>query len=303
MELARLLKTVAAALLPPIVTAGARRLRAALLHQGSRGSPEWEHVPDSDAVWTATAGWGHGSIAARQAQQWPSFVDSIRPPRVIGISHEAPAHQPADVAVHNTIMSFAYVLGRVSSDKSGATLSVLDWGGGIGHYYRYARELFPEISLDYSIADLPELCDVGAKRNPDVAYYADKARALARSYDLVLASSSLQYARDVHGLTGQLCKAARRYLLVTRMPFVDAHADFVVVQRPHRYGYETEYAGWFLNRAGFINNVEANGFELDREFIVAEQPFVPNAPEQCRYRGFLFKRSEDSALQHAPGVS
>jgi hypothetical protein len=30
--------------------------------------------------------------------------------------------------------------------------------------------------------------------------------------------------------------------------------------------------------------------ELMREFIVDEQPVVARAPEQCRYRGFLFRR-------------
>jgi hypothetical protein len=95
----------------------------------------------------------------------------------------------------------------------------------------------------------------------------------------------------LYGVLDRICASASRYLMVTRSPFVSAHDDFVVVQRPHRYGYLTEYPCWFINRSKFIAFVEARGFRLDREFLLAECPFVPNAPEQCRYGGFLFERA------------
>ena len=78
--------------------------------------------------------------------------------------------------------------------------------------------------------------------------------------------------------------------MLTRLPIVEEHDDFVVIQRPHAYGYMTEYAGWFLNRRRLIDFVTGRGFVLDREFLVAERPHVPNAPEQAQYGGFLFRR-------------
>jgi putative methyltransferase (TIGR04325 family) len=119
---------------------------------------------------------------------------------------------------------------------------------------------------------------------------SSEASALSRPYDLIFASSSLQYTRDYFGLIGRLCDASPKWLMVTRSPFVEKSDDFVVLQRPFRYGYMSAYPGWFINRSRFVSFVEQRGFALDREFLVDEQPHVPNAPEQCRYLGFLFKR-------------
>jgi hypothetical protein len=80
--------------------------------------------------------------------------------------------------------------------------------------------------------------------------------------------------------------------MITRTPFLDTHDDFVVVQRPHLFGYTTEYPGWFLNRRRVIDFVTRRGLSLEREFLVSERPYVPNAPEQAQYRGFLFRRAD-----------
>lgn len=252
--------------------------------------PEWEMMPDEDAVWRASEGWSHSSIAERQTEKWEAFVDAFNGSQPFGRSHEAAVDAPIDVSAHNTVMIFAYLLGRIAAERSEGAPSVLDWGGGIGHYYQYARALYPATTFDYWIKDLPELCAAGAPRNPGACFVSDEKEALGRSYDLVFASSSLHYTRDVYGLVKNLCKAAERYFMVTRTPFIESHNDFVVVQRPHRYGYLTEYAGWFLNRTRFQNFVSTCGFVLDREFLLAERPHVENAPEQCHYRGFLFRR-------------
>ena len=252
--------------------------------------PEWEMVPDEDSVWNASEGWSHTSIAERQAEKWDAFVGAFANAQPFGRSHEAAIDAPIDVSAHNTVMTFAYLLGRICAEVRQTAPSVLDWGGGIGHYYQYARALYPEAEFDYWVKDLRELCEVGRPRNPGANFISDQAKALDRRYDLVFASSSLHYTRDVYRLVDDLCRASSRYFMVTRTPFIEDHDDFVVVQRPHRYGYLTEYAGWFLNRARFQAFVRDRGFVLDREFLLAERPHVPNAPEQCHYRGFLFKR-------------
>ncbi len=90
---------------------------------------------------------------------------------------------------------------------------------------------------------------------------------------------------------GRFVRQTDRYLYVTRQPFVETAGSFVVVQRPYRYGYMTEYPGWFLNRGEFLAETRALGLTLVREFLVAERPMVPGAPEQAEYRGFLFTTS------------
>src|SRR6202035_467811 len=168
--------------------------------------PEWEMVPDTDAAWTAHDGWVHDSILRTQLDKWPDFLRSAEGPRALGQSHEAAAGAAADYATHNTIMSFGYALGRVAERREVA--SVLDWGGGLGHYYVYARALFPDLKLDYVIRDFPGFCEAGSKLLPDAKYVTSDSEALSRSSDFVFASSSLPYTRDLYGLVERRCRRA-----------------------------------------------------------------------------------------------
>ncbi len=285
------LKHVALQLLPPVLASALKRGRDRYMRGDAIvAAPSWEMVPDSDDLWVAQAGWSHESIAETQQRKWPDFLASIEGTGPLGQAHEAAAGSAPDVGTHNTIMSFGYAVGRATIGRR--QLSVLDWGGGIGHYFVYARKLFPELELDYVIKDLPGLCEVGRRLVPEAAFISNEAQALARRYDLVFASSSLHYTRDCYGLLDRLCACAGGWLMITRTPFVETHDDFVVVQRPHAYGYLTEYPGWFLNRPRVIDYVTQRGFALDREFVVAERPDVVNAPEPGQYRGLLFRRAD-----------
>ena len=94
-----------------------------------------------------------------------------------------------DVGPHNTIMSFAYALGRATVGNQ--RVSVLDWGGGVGHYFVYARKLFPEIDMEFVIKDLPGLCEIGRELLPGATFVSNETQALSRRYDFVFASSSI----------------------------------------------------------------------------------------------------------------
>jgi putative methyltransferase (TIGR04325 family) len=298
-------KRILVLFLPPIVLEGLRRLRRKTSNStvtmpiiaAFRTKPDWEAMPDSEQVWSADVGWEHPSIVETQRSKWNAFLASVERPRPMGVSHEAPPDAPIDVGPHNTIMTFGYALGRAMAAHS--SLSVLDWGGGLGHYYVFARALYPDVKFDYVVKDLPHMCDVGRDLLPDAEFVSDENAALARQYDIVFASSSVQYARDLYGLLARLAAAASGWILITRSPFVDTHDDFVVVQRPHAYGYMTEYAGWFINRKRFVDFICEQGFTLEREFLLAEAPFVPNAPEAGRFCGFLFRRIVGSSISAA----
>jgi putative methyltransferase (TIGR04325 family) len=279
--------------LPPIITDAIRRARRRDSPSSPSALPEWEAVPDDDSVWTASAGWSHDSIAAVQRQKWPSLLAAMAPPKSFGRSHEADLAAPVSVSEHNIIMTFGYVLGRAATDRR--SVQVLDWGGGMGHYHALARALRPDLHLNYTVKDLPGLCALGRELNPDCRYVEAESMALSRSYDLVFASSSIHYSRDVHGLVRQLCSAADPWLMITRQPVIERHDDFVVLQRAHAYGYLTEYPCWFLNRTRLVDTVRSQGLELEREFLLDHRPVVHGAPEQCRFAGFLFRRTKAAA--------
>lgn len=270
-------------LLPPIAVSAAR----SLLRTGRRGLPEWEYVPTG---WSGgqRKGWNERSIAEAQKARWPGFVRGLEGPGPLGVAHESPSSTREDWAAHNTIMCYAYALMLTARKKD--SLTILDWGGGIGHYYAISKALLPDVNIEYSCYDLPLLCQLGRELMPELSYYDKMDDALRKRYDLVLVSSSLQYFENWSEIVRKLAEVTGLFLYVTRLPIVQHASSFVVLQRPYRYGYESEYLGWFLNREEFIRCTEQTGMRLIREFLLQERPSVRGAPEQGESRGFLFSR-------------
>ena len=89
---------------------------------------------------------------------------------------------------------------------------------------------------------------------------------------------------------GRLARATTGLLYITGLPLVLNVPSFVFVQRARRFGYDTEYLAWSLNRAEFLAAAAGAGLRLEREFVVGYSPTIAGAPEQNHYRGFLFRR-------------
>jgi putative methyltransferase (TIGR04325 family) len=283
---------ILARVLPPIITDA---IRARRRRSDDPGRGYLEFLPSGWPIsFQESPGWNHESVAASQLRSWPAFLERVAAPNpVSGITGIDDPPTAADYALHNTIMVFAYVLGRAAQ---GATkLSILDWGSGLGQYSVLAHALFPELSIEYHCRELPILARHGRHVLPNVRFHDDDAGALSRSYDVVIASGSLQYSRDWAETLTSLVAATRRYLYVTRLPLLRRAKSFTVMQRPAPGGYETSYRGWFLNRLEFLDKADLLGVDLVREFLIFERSSVKNAPEQADYRGFLFsKRLEPS---------
>jgi putative methyltransferase (TIGR04325 family) len=285
------LKEVAKRFLPPIIVDGGRYLlksKASLQGSGDREFPEWEYVPEG---WRSgnprVKGWNVESILKTQRAKWPDFQRSVQGNGPLGSAHEGLVPSNHDYAAHNSIMAYAYAITLAARKKD--RISLLDWGGGIGHYYIISKALLPEVTIDYHCKDLPLLCEGGRELLPEARFYDNEEECFAPTYDFVLASSSLQYSEDWKRIAQRLSLATRSYLYITRIPIVPRKPSFVVVQRPYQYGYETEYLCWFLNQEEFLTHMRTLGMELIREFLIQERPHVHNAPEQGEYRGFLFR--------------
>jgi putative methyltransferase (TIGR04325 family) len=201
--------------------------------------------------------------------------------------NEAPSIESEDLSSHNTQMCFAYAVARAAWHE--ARVSMLDWGGGVGHYYQIARALFPGLAVDYTCKDLTPMVTAGRELQPTLRFVDSEAEAFDRKYDLVMASSSLHYARDWTRVVHALAQATRGFLYVTRLPLVENAASFVIRQRAHAYGYGTEYLGWCLNRSEFLNCARAAQMRLEREFLIDERFPAAGAPEPIGCRGFLFR--------------
>lgn len=243
---------------------------------------EWPVPVDSNP------GWEDPAIAAAQAERWPAFVAACAGTRPLDMPHEAAEHTGRNMAFHNTYMSFGYVLAR--AEGGSGSLSMLDWGGGLGHYAVLAGALLPGVELDYHCKDLPAFAEHGARLLPKATFHTD-ARCLERTYDLVMASGSLQCSRDWRQVAEGLVGATGRYLYITRLPVLLTSPSVVVRQQARVQGFNDDLLGWFLNREELVSHVMSLGLTVQREFYVDEYPHVPEAAEQPDVRGFLFARA------------
>jgi len=252
-------------------------------------SLDWECVPEGWRPTDARAqGWNHPSIVERQRHLWAIYSELIRGTGPLAFRfYTKGAITPNDEGAHNFFMTFAYVLARAAHHRD--SLAILDWGGGVGYYALMAQRLLPELALDYVIKELAGLAGLGRELMPWVRFETDEAVCFSRRYDLVLASSSIQYAQDWQALLTRLAAAARDWLFITRVPIVRRARSFVVVQRPHDYGYLTEYISWIINRNELLGHVEGLGLTLEREFIAGGRAKIHNAPEESETLGFLFR--------------
>jgi putative methyltransferase (TIGR04325 family) len=224
-----------------------------------------------------------------QKAKWPTFAASLAGTAPLGVNHESRwKPNTGNLRDHNTLLSYAYVFALAARQLQ--RLSLLDWGGGIGHYYLLSKAVVPGVVLDYYCHDLPLFCEAGRKVLAEVHFVENPKECFSRRYDLVLASSSVWYEEDWTSLLDQLIRLADPYFYITRMIFVERAASYVAIQRPWQSGYRTEYLCWILNRHEFLNHVLSRGMELVREFLICPSQHIHRAPEQGDYMGFLFRK-------------
>ena len=247
---------------------------------------EFEYVPEG---WSRSVrGWDTPTVEAAYRRRWNEFVAAVESRGTLGIAHEVPTAQHVvtdDPGWHNVVLTFGYVLARAARRRE--RVSLLDWGGGPGHYAVLARALLPEVELDYHSRDLPRLAQLGRELLPHATFHHDDS-CLDRTYDLVVASDSLHYTQDYAALLSRLAHAAAPWLYVALLPLVRDVPSFVHQQRPDSYGYETEYLGWAVNRGEFLAAARAAGLRLEREFVAPGVLDPPGAPEPAVHRSFLF---------------
>ncbi|MBD2610742.1 methyltransferase, TIGR04325 family [Nostoc punctiforme FACHB-252] len=246
--------------------------------------PDWEYLPNGWATPDShIKGWDVESILQIRRHNFRELLKLVETSSPLTNSY----------SVHNTYTTYAYILALAAHKKD--RISILDWGGGIGDYYLISKILMPHLEIDYYCKEVPVICEGGREVLPEVTFFDKEEDCFQQSYDLVLASSSLQYSEFWQQIAKKLAAVSRSYLYITRMPMVHRASSFVVIQRPYRYGYHTEYMGWFLNREEFLNYVTSLKMKLVREFLIEERFLVQDAPEPGECRGFLFCPQMDSS--------
>lgn len=299
------LKWIVKAVTPPIfllavkvisIKLGLRRPDEQTEHVSPAAEPqaesEWEYLSEG---WARAAsdprvkGWDVEDVATAYREKWPRFLRAIEGARPLGVNHEVAAGEDVtceDAAAHNLLITFAYVATLAAHGKQ--RLTFLDWGGGLGHYGAIARAVLP-VDIDYHCREVAQIVAVAREVGAAGRFVSDDSWA-DRTYDLVMASSSLQYAEDWRARFAELAAVCTGYLYVTRLPYARSAPSFHVLQSAYRYGYGTEYIGWVVNREELLDCAAELELRLEREFVIDAWLSADGAPENpVGHRGFLFR--------------
>jgi putative methyltransferase (TIGR04325 family) len=281
------LKRVGAELCPPVLWRALKKL------SGSKPSlAHWEKLSEAEAARAFSAqtpfrGWNKASVAAAEASRLAAFADAIKAPRAIAAVHESDHPEQLAYWAQGLSLAFAYVLSNVRQNS--AQPRVLDWGGGLGHSYLMAKQWFPELAIDYTVKELPEMANLGRSLQPSIRFVTQETE-LSADYDLVMASGSIHYSADWRAALTTLVAQTRQWLYITRQPLLNDSPSYVFVQRVPHIGYDTEYPGWAINREDFLAELERLGMRVEREFLVDERAPIVNA-EIAQYCGFLLSKA------------
>ena len=267
--------------IPPVVIKCARAVKNLLQ------KPVLEYAPDGWQTQlnnSKNQGWNVDSVVDNEKTKWDAFCRNLEGSGPLGFSHEhTDLSVIHDTNFHNVHISYAYVLTLTAHHKD--RISVLDWGGSLGHYYLVGKAVLPDVSIEYHVKEVPLMAKAGKRLNPEVHWYDDES-CLEREYDLVMLNGSILYLRDWVDAFHRIARSVKKYLFLFRLPVVQHSPSYISIERL----YNSQMLHQQLNQAELMKAVKKTGLILMREFVVGEPPYIKNAPEQCEMRGWLFKK-------------
>jgi putative methyltransferase (TIGR04325 family) len=263
------------AIVPPVLYEAASKLK----RRDKNVKPDLEYVPDGWSHADQYKGWNAESVLQACLSQAPaalSWLNTTGPMNVTPGAH--------DINAHNVMLSFAYALSVAARHKS--KISMLDWGGFVGHYYQISRALLPDLEIDYHCKDLSLFSEYGRTQLPEAHFYSDD-RYVDQSYDFVLISSALQYSQDWQTDFAKIASCTSGHLFLTRTPSHLDQPSYVFSQS----AYGSEWLGWSFNRDELLAYAAKCSLQLVREFLMYDAPMsIHNAPAPCNQRGYLFRK-------------
>jgi putative methyltransferase (TIGR04325 family) len=144
--------------------------------------------------------------------------------------------------------------------RSGATLRVLDFGGGLASSFIPLVKMLPAgQTLEFVIVENEAICRAGRDllRSDSRVRFRSDIPDVGERFDIVHCGSSIHYVDNWSGLLARLVALKPEYLLFADLPAAD-NRTLVTAQRFH--GSRIPVRFWNLNE--FIVQVESAGYRL-----------------------------------------
>jgi putative methyltransferase (TIGR04325 family) len=245
---------------------------------------EWVKLdvwPNIDSTWAYVLGEGNSVIEKAREEDRNAAEQGFTAP------------QSSEV-VRAYMLAFAFAAARAADGKT--SLSVLDFGGGLGLYSTVARLALRDKSVDYTVQELPPIAKAGTLARPSVRFVSDEQQ-LAAAYDLVFAQGSLQYIKNWREQLAKLASRSASWMFLTRVLVLRTSPTAIV----HQTIPGDQFAFWCWNEAELLDFAASIGLALIQtiRFRDAYAPIagVEELPTMC---GYLFHRSTTSSWSHTP---
>lgn len=182
----------------------------------------------------------------------------------------------------NAMFALAFLLAA----EGRKSVSVCDFGGGIGNMYYVAKALKPDIEIDFHCIDLPSVTAIGAAAAPEIRWHADH-RWSERTYDLVVCTGALQYIERWRDLLALLIGATGDRFLLTMVPTTNRPTF------PARHWLTpSQYAmTWLFARDDIESALRERGANLScRRFTAASTLRMRRSRQRVGFDGWLCSR-------------
>lgn len=241
----------------------------------------WRYVGVSwpEPVNPQNGGWSFEAIADIRRKQVAEFRQ-----RPSAIAAGSTLLEQANSLVAATALN--HVRGRLGAAEA---VSILDWGGAVGLTAEVLHRLAPTVSFSYTVKEVAEICRLGAELMPGIVFTDEEDKALARRYNLAIASASLHYSRDWRAVATGLADSASTGLLIARQPTVRDQPSYVA----HQNAYGTVFTCWILNERELVEVIRSRGFEVAQRFLSGDAAQIDGAPKQPTFHSYLFERVRD----------
>jgi putative methyltransferase (TIGR04325 family) len=136
-----------------------------------------------------------------------------------------------------------------ASDATGRDrISVIDFGGALGHHYLAVRPFLPRGSLvQWVVCETEAMCELGRTHmGGDELSFVSSLAALPADATVALASGSLQYVESPHQVLQRLGELAP-WVIVDRLPLSACDRDRISLQTVPPWIYRARYPAWFFS--------------------------------------------------------
>ena len=230
---------------------------------------------------TSAATWAQAEAASAGYVSVPVLPATIKPVPMQALT----GNQTALVA--------AFGVALAAREPRDGPVSVVDFGGYNGKHADLIQHLFPELSFDWVVVDLPGVVEVMAVRSrPGLAFVSDPSASLQARPDVILASASINYIANPTDMLRIMC-AHGSCVVLTRLPLwpIDRHTP--AVQHTQRRPVDISYPTWFFSEHVFMSEIPL-GSKVLLDFVCPDDR-AGFAGHYSTYRGLVIANNRERA--------